>query len=232
MSGRGQDSTLLQVAITGRVQASAIPAFSDCVCHENTRSQQSSALEPQRISRTETGAHPPVGGHGIQRETAVGLLRLRGLLSQRRARNAPQSQGVYLRTISALLRGLRPPRLTRRLAASGLLEETRPDVLPRDHIGRASLLSGNTMIEFLTLRISQRQRIPFQALPHRVQQLDFLSRGEGFYLIAQIVHLVTALAAPALQHFHGLVQLIIYRALGLGLLLRSLLFIFRCNVIV
>ena len=56
---------------------------------------------------------------------------------------------------------------------SRLLKQARPDLLPRDDIGRVLLVPGDAVIKLGPLRIRQECRVCFQALPDRIQQVGF-----------------------------------------------------------
>jgi hypothetical protein len=82
----------------------------------------------------------------------------------------------------------RLPRVTRRLAASRFLEQARPDLLPGDDIRGILLMTCDAVIQLGALCVRQRQRLGFQAFPHRIQQFHLFGGGEAFYLISQIAH--------------------------------------------
>jgi hypothetical protein len=77
---------------------------------------------------------------------------------------------------------------------SRFLKKARPDLLPRDYIGRAFLMPGDAVIELRPLRIRQRCRVRFQALPDRIQQFGLLRGGQAIDLASQIVHTLITLA--------------------------------------
>src|ERR1700690_1646868 len=68
------------------------------------------------------------------------------------------------------------------------LKQSRPDLLPRDDIGRVLLMPGDSVIKLRPLRIRQRCRVRFQALPDRIRQYCLLGGGQPIDLASQIVH--------------------------------------------
>src|SRR5207302_9224157 len=80
--------------------------------------------------------------------------------------------------------------VSRRLAASQFVEQTRPDLLPGDDIGGILLMPLDAVIELRALRVRQRQCVGFQALPHHIQQFGFFESGEILYFMSQIAHWV------------------------------------------
>src|SRR5271165_5758813 len=83
---------------------------------------------------------------------------------------------------------------SRRPGVSRFLKQARPDLLPRDDIGRVLLMPGDAVIKLRPLRIRQRCRVRFQALPDRIQQFRLLRSGQTIDLASQIVHTPTTLA--------------------------------------
>ena len=88
-------------------------------------------------------------------------------------------------------------KLAAALATEGLpssLKRPRPGLLPRDDIRRVLLMPRNSEIKLRPLRIRQRRRIRFQALPDRIQQFRLLRSGQAINLASQIAHTPTTLA--------------------------------------
>ena len=77
---------------------------------------------------------------------------------------------------------------SRRPGASRFLKKARPDLLPRDDIGRVLLMPSDAVLKLRPLRIRQRCRVRFQALPDRIQQFCLLGWGQAIDLASQIVH--------------------------------------------
>jgi len=55
-------------------------------------------------------------------------------------------------------------------------------------------MPSDAVIKLRSLRIRQRSRIRFQALPDRIQQFCLLRRGQAIDLASQIVHTPSTLA--------------------------------------
>ncbi len=49
-------------------------------------------------------------------------------------------------------------------------------------------MPGDAVVKLSPLRIGQRYRIRFQALPHRIQQFGLFRSGEAVYLASQVAH--------------------------------------------
>src|SRR5450759_1587746 len=109
-------------------------------------------------------------------------------------RNAPQAQGECCHTIPALPANPHSPLVSRQPGVSRFLKQARPDLLPRDDIGRVLLMPSDSVIKLRPLRIRQRYRVRFQTLPDRIQQFRLLRSGQAVYLASQIAHTPTTLA--------------------------------------
>ena len=133
-------------------------------------------------------------GSGERQGIAMDVPRLLQPWPRPSTRNAPQAPGEYCHTKPALLANPRSHLLSRRQAVSRLLKQARPDLLPRDNIGRVLLMPSDTVIQFRPLRIRQRQSVRFQALPDRIQQLRLLRRGQAIDLASQVTHTFITLA--------------------------------------
>ena len=72
-------------------------------------------------------------------------------------------------------------RAVRRLKYIGAsAPEVRPDLLPRDDIGWVFLTPSDAVVKLRPLRIRQRYRVRFQALPDRIQQFRLLRSGQAY----------------------------------------------------
>src|SRR5439155_21586638 len=91
-----------------------------------------------------------------------------GFISTRETKKISRAFGAE--TVS--LRDPHSLQVSKRLAASQFVEQTRPDSLPGDDIGWILLMPLDAVIELRALRIRQRQ-CGFQALPHHIQQFGF-----------------------------------------------------------
>ena len=47
----------------------------------------------------------------------------------------------------------------------------------------------DSVIQLGALRVRERYRVRFEAFPDCIQQFCFLGRGQGVYLLSQIVHM-------------------------------------------
>ena len=166
---------------------------SDCACRGSRRSPLSDALEPEEYSvgkaphsRTPTA---PVDDRELQWMFRNCLNR--GLDRQRETLPKFRTNVVIPCPLPA---NPHSHLVSRRPGVSRFLKQTRPDLLPRDDIGRVLLMPGDSVIKLRPLRIRQRYRIRFQALRDRIQQFCLLRSGQAIDLASQIVHTPTTLA--------------------------------------
>jgi len=146
------------------------------------------SIPRRRIFHKENATLPHAAVLDRRREIALSVLRLPQPWPQLPAQNAPLAPGVCCHTMRVRALTLRPPQAARRPVASRFLEQARPDLLPGDDIGGILLMTCDAVIQLSTLLVRQRQRVAFQAFPHRIQQFRFLGSGETFYLISQVGH--------------------------------------------
>ena len=179
----------------------ATASASDCACHGSRRLPRSDAAEPRIKFHKESDALPRGDGCDKRPEIATDVP-----LSFRRqpgppARNAPQDADECCHTMPALLANPHLPLASKRPGASLFLKQSRLDLLPRDYIGRVLLVPSDSVIKLVPLRIRQRYRVRFQALPDRVQQLCLFGRREAVNLASQMVHTptVSRVAYPAVS---------------------------------
>jgi len=175
----------------------ATASASDCACHGSRRLPRSDAAEPRIKFHKESDALPRGDGCDKRPEIATDVP-----LSFRRqpgppARNAPQDADECCHTMPALLANPHLPLASKRPGASLFLKQSRLDLLPRDYIGRVLLVPSDSVIKLVPLRIRQRYRVRFQALPDRVQQLCLFGRREAVNLASQMVHTPTVSRAAS-----------------------------------
>ena len=109
-------------------------------------------------------------------------------------RNAAQAADGCCHTMPARPAGPHSLQVSRRPGASRFLKKARPDLLPREDIGRVLLMPSDAVLKLRPLRIRQRCRVRFQALPDRIQQFCLLGWGQAIDLASQIVHTFINLA--------------------------------------
>ena len=81
-------------------------------------------------------------------------------------------------------------------AASLLLKQARPDLLPRNNIRKILPLPGNARVEFRALLVRQRRWVCFEALPQNVKQLELLLGGKASNFVLQLAHSTYPLTVP------------------------------------
>ena len=65
-------------------------------------------------------------------------------------------------------------------------------------------MAFDATIKFRALRFCQRQRVRFQAFPHRIQEVSLLLGRKGLHLISQVAHCVENNADSVLWQAGGL----------------------------
>jgi len=166
----------------------ATASASDCACCGSRRSPPSDTPEPRRIFRRESAALPHGDGSGRRQGIVMDVPLVPQPRPRPPTRNAPQVPGECCHTMPALPANPHSPLVSRRLGVSRFLKQARPDLLPRDDIGRVLLMPSDSVIKLRPLRIRQRYRVCFQALPDRIQQFCLLRSGQAIDLASQIVH--------------------------------------------
>lgn len=174
--------------------STATASASDRACRESRQSPQSDAPELRRIFRRESGALQHVDGLGEQPGIATDARLLPQPLIPPLTRTAHQVAGEYCHTRPAHLTNPHSPLESRRLIASRLLKQPRPDLLPRDDIRWILLLPVNSVIKLRPLRIRQGHRVRLQAFPDGIQQFRLFRSGQAIYLASQIAHNLITLA--------------------------------------
>ena len=155
----------------------ATASASDCVCRGSRRLPRSAALVPRKIFRKESAALQHGDGSGIRQGIAMDVPPLPQPWPRPPTRNAPQAPGECCHTTPALPANPHSPLVSRRPGVSRFLKQARPDLLPRDDIGRVLLMPSDAVIKLRPLRIRQRYRVRLQALPDRIQQFRLLRSG-------------------------------------------------------
>ncbi len=171
----------------------ATASASDCACRGSKRSPRSDAPEPRKIFRRESAALRRGDGSGGRQGIVVDAPRLPQLWPRPPTQNAPQAPGECCHTMPALPANPHSPLVSRRPEVSRFLKQARPDLLPRDDVGRVFLMPTDSVIKLRPLRIRQRYRVRFQALPDRIQQFRLLRSGQAIDLASQIVHTLPTL---------------------------------------
>ena len=172
----------------------ATASASDCVCRGSRRSPRSDAPEPRRTTHRESAALPHGDGSGRRQGIAMHVPRLPQPWPRLPTRNDPQAPAECCHTMPVLPANPHSPLVSRQPGVSRFLKQARPDLLPRDNIGRVLLMPGDSVIKLRPLRIRQRYRVRFQALPDRIEQFCLLRSGQAIDLASQIVHTPTTLA--------------------------------------
>jgi hypothetical protein len=75
-----------------------------------------------------------------------------------------------------------------------LLKETRPDLLPRNHIGGGFAHAGQCGGQAPPVARPSVMRSPLPGFPDRIEQIRFLCGGEAIYRRLQVAHMTTNLA--------------------------------------
>jgi hypothetical protein len=163
-------------------------SVSDCAFRGSRRSLRSDPREARRTRRKGSAAHLRDGGCGRRREIGVDVLRLPQPLLRPPARTAPPIRGGYCRTTPARRANPHSPLGSRLPGVSRFLKQARPDLLPRDDIGRVLFMPGDAVIKLGPLRIGQRCRVRFQAFPDSIEQVGLLRCGEAVDLASKIAH--------------------------------------------
>ena len=172
----GQRSpTAISLTISDLLTATA--SAWDCACRGSRQLPQFGALEPRRISHRGSAALPHGDGSGGPQGIALDVPRLPQPWPRPPMQNAPQAAGECCHTMPALPANPHSPLESRLPGVSRLLKQARPDLLPRDDIGRVLLMSSDSVIKLRSLRIRQGYRVRFQALPDCIQQFRLLRRG-------------------------------------------------------
>ncbi len=172
----------------------ATASASDCACRGSRRLPRFAAPELRRILRRESGALPHGDGSGERQGIVVDVPRLPQPWLRSLTRSGPQAPGGYCRTMPSRQANPHSHLESRRPGASRFLKKARPDLLPRDDIGRVLLMPSDAVLKLRPLRIRQRCRVRFQALPDRIQQFCLLGWGQAIDLASQIVHTFINLA--------------------------------------
>ena len=172
----------------------ATASASDCACRGSRRLPRSDTPEHRRIFRRESAALPHGDGSGRQRGIATDVPLLPQPWPRPQTRNDPLAPAECCHTTPALPANPHSPRVSRRPGLSRFLKQARPDLVPRNDIGRVLLMPGDSVIKLRPLRIRQRYRVRFQALPDRIQQFCLLRCGQAIDLASQIVHTPIKLA--------------------------------------
>ena len=154
-----------------------LPAFWIALAVEASNDHDPMLLNLKEYSVGETAYSSTTPPAVDDRELQWGFLRWLQLPRRSIGQRLRQAVRVYPHTICGHLLSLSSLLASTRPAGSRLFEQPRPNLLPRDHIGRILFMSGNAEIKFCALRLGQRQRIRVQAFPHRVEQFHFFRCG-------------------------------------------------------